>query len=93
MRLMKSSSVSRDGVARLDFRPVSHARSQHERKNLGRGLELRKHSEKFKKIERAKRDRVTVEPGVFAGRKREGFEGVSPRRRLHTGSKQRRLFT
>ena len=61
--------------------------------NPGRRLELEKRSDTFKKSERAKRNRGTVEPGVFAGRKREGFEGVSPRRRLHTGSKQRRLFT
>jgi len=83
----------RDNVARLDVRPTSHARSQHERNNPGRRFELKKRSEAFKKSERAKRDRWTVELGVFAGRKREGFDGVPPRTRLWTGSKQRRLFT
>ena len=54
---------------------------------------LKKRSDKFNDSERANRNRGTVEPGVFAGRKREGFEGVPPRKRLWTGNKQRRLFT
>ena len=85
-----------DDVARLDVRPISHARSQHERKYPGRRLELKKRSDDFKKIERAKRNRGTVEPGVFAGRKREGFIGDPSRRSKRLfgeRSRQRRLFT
>ena len=77
----------------MDLRPVSQARSQHERENPGRLLELKKRSAAFQNSERAKRNRGTIDPGVFASRKRVGFEGVPPSKRLWTESKQRRLFT
>ena len=58
----------RDDLARLDVRTIPNPRSQHERKNPSRRLELKKHGDAFKESERAMRNRGTVEPGVFAVR-------------------------
>ena len=76
-----------DDVARLDVRPVSHARSQRERKNPGRRAELKKRSDAFREERRAKRGFGTVKPGVFAGETgRKGLLGAPTQ-------KQKRLFT
>ena len=83
-----------DDIARLDVGPVSHARSQHERKNPGRRLELKKRSDAFKESERRKRGFGTVKPGTIAGERRKGgLIGAPPSTKLWTGSKQKRLFT
>ena len=83
-----------DDNAHLDVRPVSHARSQHERKNPGRRLELKKRSDAFKESERRKRGFGTVKPGTFAGETgRKGLIGAPPSTKLWTGTKQKRLFT
>lgn len=82
-------------IARLDVRPASHARSQHERKHPGRRLELKKRSDAFKESERRKRGFGTVKPGTFAGEtgRKGGLIGAPPSTKLWTVSKQKRLFT
>ena len=73
-------------IARLDVRPMSHARSQHERKNPGRRRELKKRSDAFKESERRERGFETVQLGVFAGeRRRGGLIGALPSTKLWTG--------
>ena len=78
----------------MEIRPVSHARSQHERNNPGRRAELKKRSDAFKESERRKRGYGTVKPGTFAGETgRKGLIGAPLSTKLWTGSKQKRVFT
>ncbi|MCH7971243.1 MAG: hypothetical protein IH960_09435 [Chloroflexi bacterium] len=83
-----------DEIARPHVRQVSHARSQHERKNPGRRLELKKRSDAFKESERKKRGFGTVKPGVLAGERRKGgLIGAPPSTKHWTGTKQKRSLT
>ena len=81
-----------DDIARLDVGPVSHARSQHERKNPGKRERLEKEQEA---LGRQKKDGFeTVKPGTFAGENgRKGLIGAPPSTKLWTGSKRQMVFT